>query len=296
MSAGDLHGHLLTRTLLCSDTSHDNLLLHVSCCAQVCSDWWRAVSSSVGYGEEWANQAGWRPERAWALKTISSALERARSTTASQAGRLNLSMCKVGNEGVRTLAVVMQALPAPLAFSSINLVGCGLTAGNALLLAKSMRKGFQQTASLSMKELYVGSNPDLGDEGLTALAGALPNTLESLFLDNTGCGDRAMATIATALPAMPGLQKLELQRNPAVSKVGWAALGNALPKLPELKKLGCERCAMDDAGAVALAAGIQEAPSLIRLDLAGSNFGDLGKRALATVARNRIERRLEILY
>ena len=132
---------------------------------------------------------------------------------------------------MRTLAVVMQALPAPLAFSSINLVGCGLTAGNALLLAKSMREGFQQTASLSMKELYVGSNPDLGDEGLTALAGALPNTLESLFLDNTGCGDRAMATIATALPDMPGVQKLELQRNPAVSKVGWAALGNALPMM-----------------------------------------------------------------
>ena len=74
-----------------------------------------------------------------------------------------------------------------------------------------------------------------------------------------------MVTIASLLPDMPGLQKLEFERNPAVSEVGWAALGNALPKLHELKRLGCERCGMDDAGVVALFAGLDREDRTRRL-------------------------------
>ena len=138
-----------------------------------------------------------------------------------------------------------------------------------------------------MKKLMLPNNFYLAgedDDGIVALAEALPPTLEDLDLKGMGCGDRGMAALAAALPALTRLRNLEVNDNHRVRDVGWTALADALPKLPALRSLDVT-CCMTNAGALAIAAVLPRcSPTLVRLELSGEQEVELiGEEALSAL-------------
>lgn len=92
------------------------------------------------------------------------------------------------------------------------------------------------------------------------MASALPVTLVSLELGDTGCGDIGMAAIAGRLPALTALERLSLGTNPAVAEPGWQSLGAVLSSLSALQHLDMRGCGgLADAGLVALSASLPDA-------------------------------------
>ena len=120
------------------------------------------------------------------------------------------------------------------------------------------------------------------------MAAALPLGLKELDLSLTGCGDEGMVAMAAALPAT--LRKLTCYDNHAIGPAGWTALGDALPRLIQLKRLcagvagpatsaaGCS--GMGCAGVKGLVARFSSAMTLGQLHLDSCCIGDEGAQAL----------------
>jgi hypothetical protein len=154
-----------------------------------------------------------------------------------------------------------------------------------------------------LREIDVRNSVELGDEGLTVLAMALPATLAVLDIRSTACGDAGMIAVAQALPAT-NIRALVCSENVGIGIAGWTALGHTLNSLPYLRTLNCsscgvmsrsakeprekwvERCSRDktgmgDDGAIAIAAGLAGAASLESVYLDTCGIGDAGATALA---------------
>ena len=76
------------------------------------------------------------------------------------------------------------------------------------------------------------------------VAELLPHTVAPGFegichlgLSGTGCGDDGLVALAAALPALVNLRRLECGDLPDVSARGWVALADALPSLLRLEDL-----------------------------------------------------------
>lgn len=116
-----------------------------------------------------------------------------------------------------------------------------------------------------------------------ALIAALPGTLEYLDIEETGCGDKSMVALATALPRFLELQHLTCCHNP-IGPAGWTALGRALPSVPCLEWLSASDCAnMGDAGMAGLVAQLHRCVSLENLWIERDCIGATGAAALAHV-------------
>ena len=230
-------------------------------------------------------------ERARVLRTISDGLDNAAGN-----GRLDLGFgnSKIGEEGGRSLGAALCSLPAPLRLTELSVPECSLTSSGLAPIVNAMRRGF---AAGGLRKLNVSNNTELRDDGIEAVAGVLPSTLQVLHIFNTCCGDVGMTAVAARLPS--SLALLNCSTNPDIGQDGWAALGAALPRLPALAALYANGCsgmgctgvdalfagagAGDGAGAGA-GAGAEDAPAapaLGALWLLDCNIGDEGGRALA---------------
>lgn len=303
IEVADLPEPLIRRVLLHS-TGHDDLLRHVSACARVCADWRCIVGGSPAYGihirgirgpmeriprplQPAARRSGRAVttgsraapsahcrepppvQRARVLKLIGLALRRAQAA----GGVLDFSPAseRIGDEGGRTLAVALHALPPQAAVSAINVRDHSLTAEGLQQIVTAIRPSF---AGHCLKVLDVGGNAELGDAGMVTLAALLPLTLESLQIDGTGCGDAGMEALAVALPTLMRFSHSNCGNNPAIGQRGWEALGVALKQMPALQQLELSGSAgMGNAGFTALAAGFGGAVALRSLHLSECNIG-----------------------
>lgn len=78
------------------------------------------------------------------------------------------------------------------------------------------------------RDIRMSGNPALGDDGIIALANALPPTLESCWLCRTGCGDDGFCTLLAALKRTR-IKQLGFDMN-AVGEAGWHCLAKALQR------------------------------------------------------------------
>ena len=308
---GELPTSVLTHILLTA-TTHENLLAHAALCARAHPEWRRAVMGSAAYGLGIVGRSRMQgaaeaqitaaTERARVLPKLGAALRQARAD-----GKLELIAAYMGDAGARALDAAVRALPSPLALTELRLEGCLLTAAGMATIAGLMRDG---RLGSQLKKLAFSVN-ELGDEGVTALAAALPPTLELLAVQQVGCGDAGMQAMARALPTTR-VGQLLCYKNPAVTEEGWTALAAALPTtgvdrltlradfgdagvvslargLPEssVRGLMLDACGVGDVGARALAAIIPRSPELILLDVRDNPIGAEGRAALEAATAQR---------
>lgn len=154
----------------------------------------------------------------------------------------------------RILTEIVRALPPPLHLRVIDLIGLGLTGQAAIPFARTLgEKGF---GGEGLKFLCIRNNP-LGDAGVEAFCKVLPPSLEQFFIHDTGCGNRGMAALTSALARVPKVWRLGVSKNPVVGQDAWCAFFEALPQLTALQYLfAYENPAIGCAGARALATAI----------------------------------------
>lgn len=293
----DLPTHLLSRILL-SATAHDNLLVHVSSCARVCTDWKSVVAASAaylrsGYPQRSASRRmlcmGEQTQREVVLTRISRKLQAAWTN----GGELDVAAppAPIGDLGAAALSAAVSALPKlrlrRRPFVRFDVDGNELTSAGMVPIAVMLR-GLCQ-----LQVLDVRHNPALGDAGLSTLAAAVPNTLLQLNFAGTGCGNAGMVAVAKALPALTRLKTLRCGSNPAIGQAGWAALGAALVQpiwgnsftgaadeslRPSIELFAPHCIGMSDAGLASLVAGLRCVKSL---DVTACGIGNVGVLALA---------------
>lgn len=290
MRFNELPDHLQRRILLAATTHADgSFLSHVGCCARVCAGWWLLVRDSPAYGGGIAGPSlRCRPRGTWerrqrVLAGIAVALWRAR-LGGEREGKLLLNVTDnsdIGDAGGQALGAALQAMPAPLNLSKINLYACAISCAGIAPIADAMRRGF---AGNGLTSLFLNANMHLGDEGLAVLAPALPRTLRDLAFGSTGCGDRGLAVVALELPSLSQLETLDCGGN-MIGAAGWQALARVLPELRTLRKLWTNGSSgMGDEGAAALAPGLAAAAALTFVDLSHNSIGDAGAQMLLGAA------------
>ena len=276
---GDMPTTVLTSILLTG--THDNLLRHVSRCAQVCPEWRRLAMGSAAYGLAIVARAGGQltaaEERARVLGEISGALDKAER-------ELDLHSTKIGDAGALALEPVVRALgkKKKLAIKELTLSDCGLSAEGTAPIARLLRNGLSRKRKKGLRDLWIHHN-QLGDDGVTALAGALPPSLSRLYVGKCGMEDEGMIALVRKLPSTR-IRHLDCSVSPAVGPQGWEALGAALPQLPLLVNLELnDNTSLGNAGARALARGLPEAAKLREVYLPDCAIGTEGAAALAAV-------------
>ena len=278
------------RRILLTATTHDNLLRFVATCAHVCPEWWRVVRGSAAYGlalprsrvedfeDEYDNDED--DERARVLKVIDDVLE-------EQEEDLYLAAEAIGDAGAAALGAALLAMPR-IPYAHAELQSNDLTAAGVNSLVPALRRpwGDDGLLELSLHDNALGA-------GVAALAKALPSTLQSLWLHNTGCGNEGCAALAARLPSLDELGYLSLCDNPAITGTGWVAMANGIPtaapdavndglvlKLENNPGLGSE-------GAAALAAAVPRCPGLGYLFLNGCGLDEAAKAAIRAAVHDR---------
>ena len=287
---------LLARVLLRHLPAGGCLLRHLAVCARVCRDWWRVArrSEAYGLGIEGTERPTALPtgalagdaERARVMRAVSRALRWA-ELPGLRNGELNLGNGAIADGGARVIRAALHARllarlrttgctharPAPMRLTAINVAGCGLTAEGLAALGVAVRPG--------LRSLDVCGNPLLGDEGLAALAGLLPATLEELSCFGIGGGDEGMAALAEELPST-SIVRLHCGQNPAIGEPGAAALAAALPQLARLRNLNLYGCSgLGDGGVSRLAESLPRSWRLEYVSLGACGVGSEGGQALA---------------
>ena len=188
------------------------------------------------------------------------------------------------------LGVALQAMPW-IRFDTLSMHRSALTAAGIASLAPALRRPWGGDIGPwggdGLKCLYLQSNPSLGDDGVAALAKALPPTLEQLFLAKTGCGDDGLVALAAALPSLTRLRFLDCSRNPTVMGRGWIALASALPSMPALEEvfLNANKGVGSEGAVMALAEAVPKCPRLEYLELDGCGLDEKAEGVLTKLAR-----------
>lgn len=265
--------------ILLAVTEQDDLLWHVSICARVCKQWYDVVTSCPAYAGGRGATFATLSERGVVLRKVRMRLRRAISGRA-QAGVLYLSRDRIGDSGACVLNAALQAIRAPLAVRSLVLSRNALTASGLSSLVPSMQRPFAgeglQTLDVSGNRLFCG--------GVAVLARMLPTTLLELRMNGVGCRDTGMMELAAVLPILTNLRFLDCSFNGNIRTDGWAALATAMPQMPTLLKVEAAGCiGIGGAGMKALAAGLPRAAALQHLDLNWCQIGDVGAQTLAAV-------------
>jgi hypothetical protein len=127
--------------------------------------------------------------------------------------------------------------------------------------------------------LFLHGN-SIGDEGVSALAQALPSAtaLEVLILSGNAIGEERARALSGMLSRAMALQELDLSDN-SIGAEGARALADALPSAMALRDLCLSGNAIGAEEAMALAGGLSGA--LEKINLENNAIGDEGARAVA---------------
>ena len=115
---------------------------------------------------------------------------------------------------------------------------------------------------LLLQHLNVAKN-EIGDEGATALAAVLPQSLQHLDVSSSGIRAQGSAALAAGLARCPGLQHLDMSG----SCVGGFEFVAALPSGIGLQNMFLSRCSLSGDGLIALIRVLPVLRSLQHVDL-----------------------------
>ena len=195
----------------------------------------------------------------------------------------------MGSASYASAALV--ATPPPLLLRKFDLNFSQFTAAGVVSVAHALGRCFSGDG---LRGIDLRSNPKLGDAGISALAKALPASLQRLTIEVTGCGDEGILTVVAVLPRLLQLQGLDCGGN-SIGIAGWTALGRALPVLPALGWFSaCDCAGMGDAGIAAPVAELPRCALFGDLWLERCGIGATGTVALAVLSMCLELRNLEI--
>lgn len=111
---------------------------------------------------------------------------------------------------------------------SLSMINCRLSRASA----DSLASAFEEQRIDRLKVLDLNNNPDMGDEGVVAIAARLPAQLALLGVANCGCGDKAVKQLCDLAIArmLPALRVVNLSGNAAISNSGLWLVGCLLLK------------------------------------------------------------------
>jgi hypothetical protein len=192
--------------------------------------------------------------RGEAMATIRTRLRWAAQPTDFE-GNLLLQNQRIGDMGARVVAAALAAWPGPSLANlrAIRLENNRITEVGLQPVVKILRT---RLASSGLTLLDLSDN-SFGDDGIQRLALALPRSLRSLSLSNTGCGDAGLAAVVKAIAApvavaepdtneagtsdQAPIRSLMVGRNPMISDAGWQGFADALPRMPALRTIWITR-------------------------------------------------------
>ena len=249
--------------------------------------------------------------RSEVLATLSREIDTGRSDTDQtrvlKLGPSQTEKAPIGDMGACALAAALQAMPAPLPFTQVHLHNSKLSAAGLCPIMQAL-----SCRCPELKVISVRNNP-LGDAGILAVAEHFPPSVRILFAGVSECGDEGMTALAAALPGTQ-IRDLYCVAVPNVGKVGWAALGQAMHKCSELRWLklhdnsgmdvgaltsGCTHtalsmpslellelsdCELKDEDVVTLALALPYTKNLKYLDVAGNDFSAVAEAKLKAAA------------
>lgn len=192
----------------------------------------------------------------------------------------------IDDTALRAFGTALQALPFDVSTSvhTIKLFAIGPSGGSFGPLFEWIKE------SPNLEKLMLNSCWGMKDEGIVALAAALPSSLRVLQINSCSAGDVGISAIAAALPGTR-IRALCVGGNRGTS-AGWAALGAALPQLSQLAVLDLGigimedgETAIDCAGLTALVQHLPGARALRVLSICEchGSFRDVGVQALIDV-------------
>lgn len=168
-------------------------------------------------------------------------------------GDLDLYNADLGDEGARSLGPALAKVPKSRSFTAIFLGGNRLSAVGASSVAVGLRHG----CGRFITSLGIDNNPLMGDAGMKGLAKALPATLECLYLSHINLGNDGMAALAAALPRTR-IRILDFSVN-QVADEGWENFASSIPNLPTLRRVFAQKNLLSSRAAVdMLASAIRE--------------------------------------
>lgn len=146
-------------------------------------------------------------------------------------GDLDLHNADLGDEGARSLGPALAKVPKDRSFTAIYLGGNRLSAVGASSVAVGLRHG----CGRFITSLGIDNNPLIGNAGMKGLSKALPATLECLYVSQINLGDEGMVALAAALPRTR-IRILDFSVN-QVADAGWESFAASLPDLPTLRRV-----------------------------------------------------------
>jgi len=192
----------------------------------------------------------------------------------NQLTTLGLSYNKIGDEGVKALVLAL-ALPQLNQLTALGLSHNNIGDEGVKALALVLPQLNQLTT------LYLSYNK-IGDEGMKALAVVLPqlkHQLTTLDLSDNNIGDEGVKALALVLPQLNQLTELDLDGN-NIGDEGMKALAVVLPQLNQFTTLGLSCNNIGAEGVKALALALPQLKQLTALGLSNNNIGDEGKNLL----------------
>jgi hypothetical protein len=155
----------------------------------------------------------------------------------------------------------------------------------AMLYAEGFAARFGAVESLEYSELGWGDGEAKAVAAVLA-AGAAPK-LRELYLACNSIGDEGASALAGALPSATALRDLDLHSDSNGAE-GASALAGALPSATALKVLNLHSSSIGDEGARARAGALPSAKALEVLHVGGKSIGAEAKAELRRACKERI--------
>ncbi|XDV33452.1 hypothetical protein PO909_003866, partial [Leuciscus waleckii] len=206
--------------------------------------------------------------------------------------KLDLSLNKVGDSGVKQLSDLLQDPHCKLEI--LWLCDCGVTDEGCAALTSALRSNPSHLRELSLSWNKVG---DSGVKQLSDLLQDPHGKLEILWLRYCGVRDEGCAALTSALRSNPShLRELSLSLN----KVGDSGVKQLSDLLQDphckLEILWLSDCGVTDEGCAALTSALRSNPSHLReLDLSWNKVGDSGVKQISDLLQDP-HCKLEILW